>query len=138
MLMTELVINFSEPREMALILAKLRELRGLHRITVCAHRKRRSDRQNRYYWPCFVQPFAEFLNGQGEAVTDLEAHEILKTRFNSKTITDKRTGEAMDFPTTTTTLTTVEFNQYLDKCAVFLLDFAGIVVPEPSIYREVE
>jgi hypothetical protein len=128
----------SNPREKALLISKLRELQGMHRISVCKHRRRRTDRQNRYYWPCFVQPFAEQLQAQGEAISDDDAHEILKTRFLRKSVIDLKTGEAFEYVRSTTELNTAEFNQYLDQCAAFLADYFNLQIPEPSIYREQE
>lgn len=131
----ELIVDMSAPREKQMLLQQIRNLEGRHRIDITKHRPRRSDRQNRYYWPCFVTPLADYMRAQGEAVSELDAHEILKQRFLRKAIIDHATGEALEFVRSTTALTTVEFNQYLDQCAAFLREM-GIEVPEPKIYYE--
>jgi hypothetical protein len=134
---TELIVNLSDAREKRNLLDAIRRLEGMQRVTICSHRKRRSDRQNRYYWPCFVQPFAEYLNAQGEAVTDDEAHTLLKQKFLRRSVADPETGEFVgDVLRSTTDLNTAEFNEYLENCAAWLADFFGINVPDPSIYRE--
>lgn len=135
--MQDLVIDMSNPREKAMVLEKIRGLQGMHRISVKQHRQRRSDRQNRYYHPCFVQPFADFLRGQGYGVSDHDAHVILKERFLKRSLVNEKTGEVLEYTKSTADLDTQEFNEYLDACRVFLQDYAGIQVPEPSIYHEV-
>ena len=131
-----LVIDFNEEPDRAKLWRAMRGLRGRHRVEVALYRPRRSDRQNRFYWPAFVQPFAAFLREQGEGVTENDAHEILKMRFLRKTIVDEKTGEAMDYVGSTTTLTTSEFNEYLDRCAAWLADMFGFIFPDPYEYHE--
>lgn len=132
---TEIVLDMSCPAQKRLLLEQIRGLSGMHRITLTAYRPRRSDRQNRYYWPCFVQPFADYLRAQGDAYTDEQAHEIFKSRFLPTTTIDKNTGELLERVRSTTELDTVEFNEYLDRVGVWLAGF-GIIVPEPTLYRE--
>lgn len=131
-----LLIDFNEERERAKLWRILKGLRGKQRVEIAQYRTRRSDRQNRFYWPCFVQPFANFLREQGEAVSELDAHEILKSRYLRKGIVDEKTGEVMEWTRSTTELTTSEFNEYLDKCAAWLADMFGFVFPDSSEYHE--
>lgn len=134
---TEHVVNLSEPKDKQLILSSLRALEGPHRITWCRHRRRRSDRQNRYYWPCFVQPFGDYLRGQGNThFTDDMAHAVLKEMFLRTTVIDRENGRELAYTRSTTELNTVEFNDYLDHVAQFLAEECGFVVAEPSVYRE--
>lgn len=132
----EFLVDFTSDLSKRRLWGFLRRLTGEWRFTVCRYRKRRSDRQNRYYWPVFVGSFARFLRDQGENVTDLEAHEMLKHRHLKTTKVCKSTGEAFDYVRSTTELTTAEFNEYLDRCAVFLAEYCGIVLPDPSDYHE--
>lgn len=133
--MVEQIVNFSEPRERAAFVSATNKLTGTHRITIKAHRKRRSDRQNRYYFPCFVAPFAQFLRDQGQSITDLDAHEILKFKFLRATCINPETGEAFDYTRSSTDLTTLEFYDYLERVAAWLADEFHIVVPEASLDR---
>lgn len=137
--MPETIVNMSDAKMKSRVLNRMRLLRGKYRIEVTKYRPRRSDRQNRYYWPCFVAPFAEFLRDQGEHVTDEEAHEILKHKFLRKTTIAPTTGEELEYVRpTTTTLTTSEFNEYLDRCAHWLADMFGIEIPDSTDYHERE
>jgi hypothetical protein len=130
------IIDMDNAREKALILNTIRGLKGFHRIEIRRYRRRRTDRQNRYYWPCFVQPFADFLRAQGEAVTNDEAHELLKYKFLRQSICNRATGELLERVRSTTDLDTQEFNAYLEQCAQWLAEQFGIVVPEPDVWRE--
>jgi hypothetical protein len=135
--MSEHFVNFDNPNERGLFLSKARDLQGMHRITVIRLKPRRSDRQNRYYWPCFVQVFGDYLRGQGETITDDAVHEMLKMRFLLKTVLNKETGEVIgDYPQGTKHLNTSEFNEYLDKVAEWLSRVFGITVPSPDEYHE--
>lgn len=134
--MESLLIDFNNEKDRARLWRVLKRLRGKHRVEVAQYRPRRSDRQNRFYWPCFVQPFADFLKDQGEAVSELDAHEILKSRYLRKAISDPKTGEVMEWTRSTTELSTGEFNEYLDKCAAWLADMFGFIMPNPSDYYE--
>ena len=115
--------------------SQMRSLRGKHRISVKQYRAKRTDRQNRFYWPCFVVPFGRFLREQGEAITDDDAHEMLKLKFLRIVVQDARAGD-LECTRSTTTLTKEEFNEYLDRCGMFLSQMFGIQIPEPSIYWE--
>lgn len=133
--MDEQIVDFSQPRERAMFVSAINRLTGKHRITIVAYRKRRSDQQNKYYWPCFVAPFAQFLRDQGQDVTDLEAHEILKFKFLRKTAFNHDTGEAFDYTRGSSTISTLEFYDYLERVAAWLADSFDIVVPEAALHR---
>lgn len=130
----ETIIDFSSTPDKARLWALLRSLEGKHRISICRYRGRRSDRQNRYYWPCFVVPLARKLREQ-QVITDSTVHELLKSKFLKQSVVCP-TGEVIDVTRSTTDLTTEEFNIYLDHCAEWLADFFDIIVPSPSVYHE--
>lgn len=131
---TELIIDFNDDAEKRTLWGALRKCRGTMRITIKQYRKARSDRQNRYYWPCFVNPLAEYLREQGEHVTPDQAHEILRGQFLQMHVQDDRAG-LISFVRSTTDLDVGEFNRYLDECGHWLWEMFGIQVPEPETYH---
>ena len=133
--MPQLIADMNDRQLRERIQRRLGELRGKYRIEVTKYRKRRSDRQNRFYWPCVVAPFGEFLREQGEDTTDLEAHEMLKSKFLRKTMIHKTTGEALDYTRSTTELTTTEFNEYVERCAAWLVGMFDVHVQDPLPHR---
>jgi hypothetical protein len=135
----ELVIDTDNPREILTLIEACRNMRGTGkvRVTFTALRARRSDRQLRYYWPCFVQPFADWLRGHGnDHFTDEMAHEVLKRMFLERSTVNRKTGTVLTYVASTGDLSTFEFNGYLEQCAAFLAQECDIVVPEPDVWRE--
>ena len=136
----ERIINFDDPRERGRVAAGVQKLRGRWRLSFTRYRPRRSDWQNRYYHPCFCEPYAAYLSDQtGEPVSREQAHEDLKRRFLRKPLIDKNTGVLLGETTgSSAALNTAEFNEYLDQCAAFLATECNIIVPEPDEYHERE
>lgn len=129
----EMIIDLSSPSEKQAVLDALRELNGMHRITVVKYRQRRTDAQNRYYWPCVVRPFGDFLREQGEGYTDEMAHEFLKFKFLRQTVPNLSTGEVVgERIRSTTELNTEEFAEYLEHCIAYLAETFGIEVAVPN------
>jgi hypothetical protein len=135
--MKDQLVNMSEPRERGMLLDYLRTLEGMHRVNVVRFRPRRTDRQNRYYWPVFVQTFVDYLEAQGCKHTPQEVHEMFRHKFLQTNV--KIVDEMwVNITRSTTELATAEFNKYLDDIAMWLADMFHIVLPGPSVYREVE
>lgn len=128
-----MILDMSSPAEKRTILELIRQLQGLHRFDVVKYRERRTDRQNRFYWPAVVQPFGDFLREQGEQYTDEMAHDLLKFKFLRQTVADVATGEVIgERVRSTTELSVDEFGQYLEQCIAYLADTFGIMVAVPG------
>ena len=135
--MAAAVLDMDNPRTRAAVINRVRELRGRWRFDVVRFRPRRSDRQNRYYHPCFVAPFGDLLREAGNDFTNEDAHELLKHKFLRAEWLNEKTGELETFTRSTAKLDTREFNEYLDRCAAWLTEL-GIEIPDPADYREPE
>lgn len=107
------------------------------RITIDKLYKKRSVLQNNFYQHVILH---EFCNGyyetSGERITRETAHEFLKGKFNSKEVTIN--GSLLLIPQTTSTMTTTEFNEYVEHCRKFVGEFFGINIPEPGEQSEME
>jgi hypothetical protein len=123
------------PRDLHVAFAAIQAMKLPIRLSACQHRRRRSDRQNRYYWPCFCKLLMDYMNVQGGSWTLEMAHECFKKMHLEKSFVDQRTGQLFTTVLSTTQLSTSEFNEYLDKCAAALADL-GLTVPQPDLYRE--
>jgi hypothetical protein len=103
-----------------------RALRGLLNapvdITIRRHRKTRSDRQHRYYFGVVVAVLAEFTG-----YTSDELHDALKMKF---LLVDPESS----LPTvrSTTSLTTVEFEDFLERVRTWAAADLGVVIPLPN------
>jgi hypothetical protein len=106
------------------------------RIEICDYRPRRTDRQNRLYWPTRVKPFADWLGEQyGVPPDEDRAHRIFKDTFLRVPECNPMTGETMfDLngdpmmrTRSTRQLNTEEFSMYLDQCDNLLEELCGII-----------
>jgi hypothetical protein len=94
---------------------------------------KRSNSQNSYYWGVLIKCFTDgYYEMTGENITQAEAHEFLKQRFNSFEVVNEKTGQVEKFPKSTTALTTIEYMQYIEHCIKFCAEFLGVVVPLPN------
>lgn len=126
--------NLDNATEKRALLVRIGALRGPWRVELTHYRARRSDRQNRWYWPCVVTAFAQYLTEQDfEITTKEQAHEVLKAKFVTVDVINKSTGEILGQRVRSTTeLSTAEFSDYCERCRAWLLEFFGIVVPDPE------
>jgi hypothetical protein len=148
--MTEIIVDMDNATEKQAFWKFLRTLKGRFRFVVKEYRHRRTDRQNRYYWPCFVVPFAKYLATQygRKNPSELEeyAHAILKDAHLRVPAVDTSTGvtlfnvdgDPLMRTRSTTELDTGEFNEYMDRCKDTLWELGKIEVPDPSVYHERE
>ncbi len=126
--MTE-IVDFNNPTQTRLIHDYLRALKGPHRVEVKRYRPRRTDRQNRAYWPAVCFPFAEWLTEQyGEKFDEEDAHYLLKKKFLTRRVRHPKNGKVIEVIGSTTALDTAAFSEYFEKCVHLLAEHCGINV----------
>lgn len=108
-------------RENDLFNRYLHSLRGEVEVIVRKWKKRRSSKQNNYYWGAVIPILCESFG-----YSDEEMHEALKWLF-------LRNREREKLPTvkSTASLSTIEFNNYIDKIILWAGE-QGIVIPPPA------
>jgi hypothetical protein len=100
--------------------------------------KKRSNPQNAYYYGVVVNDFVTGLKETtGQEITPTEAHELLKSNCNAIEIPNETTGEILKVGRSTTTLSTVEMEEYLDRCRRFIFDWFNITVLLPGEQSEI-
>jgi hypothetical protein len=100
--------------------------------------KKRSNEQNRYYWGVIVNDFVTgFTEITGQEITPQEAHELLKTNCNGIELNNQITGEILKVGKSTTQLSTVEMEEYFDRCRIFNLEYFGITTLLPGEQAEI-
>jgi hypothetical protein len=133
--------KWQHPQQTQTVVSALRGLKpGKYRLEIVADRPRRSDRQNRYYWPCVVVPFAEWLTEQyGEGKTQEAAHKILADTFLRVPETNelgevlfKPNGDPLMRTQSSTELDTAEFSRYVEDCRQLLRDMCKIETFDPD------
>lgn len=92
-------------------------------VIVRKPKKVRSDRQNRYYWGVVLKLISEVT---GEDLEDLHNH------FSYKWLASKGKSGKLISRKSTTSLSTIEFMEYIDKIIAWGEQFLNITFPEPD------
>lgn len=105
---------------------------GSYLVTIRS-KKNRSIPQNRYYWGAMLPMIKKGLNeaGYNEVKTINDAHEVVKGLFLKKYISNNE-GTALEISGSTAELTTVEFNELIEKVQQWAAEFLGIEIPDPN------
>jgi len=107
-------------------------------VTVEKVYKKRSNPQNSYYWGVLVFMFCQgYFEATGDKISSDEAHEMLKGECSRIEVVNQKTGETRLVIQSTTKKTTVEFEEYMEDCRRFILDWFGMVVPLPNEQMEI-
>lgn len=94
--------------------------------------KKRSDPQNRYYFGVVIREITLRLRELGhQELQDETVHEMMKIKFNYEPLTSEH-GELLEIPKSTTSLTTTQFMEYMDRVKQWAGDFLGINIPDPN------
>lgn len=128
-------VNLSDAQTKRSLMNSIGPLTGLYDVSLKPRRPTRSAQQNRYLWGVVYKTFQKFLEAQGEHLTSEEVHRLCGAKFLRRSIVNHDSGEVIgETITSTTSLSTVEFGEYLDKVIAWLGEQFGIVVPSPDIY----
>lgn len=94
--------------------------------------------QNGYYHTVIVQSFIDGAWEQNREMYDHDrAHEQLKANCNYSDVVDEKTGSIRRVILSTANLTTVQFEEYLDRCRAFIQEWFGIDCPLPNEQAEI-
>jgi hypothetical protein len=124
--MIDLVIDFDSQEDKAKLFGLLKHLKGRHAVGIKKDRKGRSSNQSKYYWGVVIGYFGEETGYSKE-----ESHQILGRMFlrYDKQMPD---GTTETFVRSTTSLNTLEFEEYLEKIRIFALSELGTYIPLPN------
>ena len=136
--MTEtFTLNLDDLTAKRLLMSRISIMHGLWDVTLKQRKKLRTLDQSAYYFAAVVSPFCDWLREEwGEpGITKDQAHEMLKQAMLA--VQEKEIdGKVFKLPSTTTTLTTAEFSEYVENCARWLATFANIVVIPSELFYE--
>lgn len=108
-------------------------------VKVVIDGKKRSLEQNSYYWAVVVSMIKLGLyDTWGESLTSEEVHNYLKEWCNYKELVNEETGESIRIGQTTANLSTVEFEEYQERCRQFAASFLGMTIPLPNEQLEID
>ena len=105
---------------------------GRYHFTI-KKKNNRSLPQNAYYHGCIVPEIKRGMYEIGyDEISTNQVHELLKAKFLQKEIINKHDGEVIYVPGSTAKLTTIEFNEFIEKCQKFAAEYLGIVIADPN------
>jgi hypothetical protein len=106
---------------------------GRQIVTVTKWSRKRSLPQNSYYHGVVVPIILEALREHGyREFTDADVHEHLKDECLKKSIPNEVTGEYITVTGSTAELTTVQFQEYIERVAQYASTKLGCIIPSPN------
>lgn len=96
-------------------------LKGKAYLTVKKQRKQRSNPQNRYMWGCVYKLVSDYTG-----YTTEEIHDLFKRKF----LAYEKKGRW--FAKSTSSLTTIEFETYLEEIKRFSAINMSLYIPDPN------
>jgi hypothetical protein len=112
----------------------LRTLSGKEvKVTIEERKKKRSLSQNAYYWSVVIPAVTNAINEHGNSMTGEQVHEFLKAEVGGlhQTVT-MPTGEIKSVVGSSTVLTTMQFENYMEQVRVWAAEMLQIVIPLPN------
>jgi len=128
------VVNGKFKRNRNMILQAIKSYEGKDLLlTFERPKKKRSDRQNRYYWGVLVALTQRaILDTWGEVWSIDKTHAYLKENFCYSEKVNEETGEVIRLPKSTTENTTTEQEEYHLQIRQHLLEWFGVNAPLPD------
>jgi hypothetical protein len=120
-------INFDDSSSKQKLYNYLKMLDGTWNIKIERPKKDRSIKENNYYHGVVVKMIADEVGELPETI-----HEELKYMFLKYEGLNKLNGETEWRVKSTTELSTVEMEEYLEYCRVWAHEFLELVIPLPN------
>jgi len=124
--MIDLLINFDKNEDKNKLFSILKQLKGSNAISIKKNRATRSMAQSRYYWGVVIA----YISDETGYTKD-EAHQLMQRQFLKypKQVSD---GIEEMFVRSTTSLNTVEMEEYVENIRRFAISELGCYIPEPG------
>lgn len=102
-------------------------------LTLEKPKKKRSNRQNAFYWGCLIPLMQQGAKDMwGEVWSVDKSHKHLSGKFVFHESINEKTGEVTQTPKSSTELTTTEWEVYTTEIRIYLLQDFDINAPEPN------
>jgi len=107
-------------------------------ITIEKKSKKRSLKQNRYYWGVVVPLVKAGMIEVGYRMTTETTHEYLLANFNIIELVNEHSGEILKSIGRTTEMSTIEITTYFEKIAEWSLEYLNVIIPIPNEQLEIK
>jgi hypothetical protein len=124
--MIDLLINFDKEDDKRKLFSVLKNLKGSFALSLKKNKPTRSLAQSRYYWGVVLAYLSEETG-----FTKDEAHQLMQRMF-LKYAKDVSDGTSEMFVRSTTSLNTIEMNEYIEQIRIFAVSELGCYIPEPN------
>ena len=101
-------------------------------ITIEKVRRKRSLRENNYYWGVVVFLITKTISDLGNLWTAEDTHFYLRNKFLLESMPVNDSGEFIDRAKSTTELATFEMEAYLEQVMAWAAQTLGVVIPLPN------
>lgn len=118
-------LRFSKPEALGNYIKKL-EGKDV-RVKIEQKTKSRSLSQNNYYWGVVIELIAEHLGYRAD-----EVHDLMRAMFLPYSFVDAKRGINIQTARSTSSLTTVEFEEYIEKIRGWASSEQEIRIPLPN------
>ena len=107
---------------------------GDYTVEIKRYRKPRSQPQNAYLHGILIPCFREALNeaGYDEVKDNEQAKLLIKTMFLKRIVTNKETGEVLEYVQDTSALNTLEMATLYEEVWKFTSEHFNYVIPSPN------
>lgn len=108
---------------------------GIYLVEVKKVRKPRSNDQNGWLWGCIYPLLLDAMIDAGWEFTNVEQlHEFFKAQMTADEVVNRETGEIVKFPSSTSSMSTVEFSAYCEKLREYAREYLNVEIPDPDKY----
>lgn len=133
-----IILNMDEASVKLAAIQKIQSASGLWSFDFRKRHRGRTLNQNAYlFGVVYPNVAAGVMDAWGEAFTTDEAHEMSKRMFLYREVIDHSTGEVRGrVCRSTTTLSTAEFSEYIDKIIKFAAEQLNVEIPPAASFDE--
>ena len=108
---------------------------GIYLVEVKKVRKPRSNDQNGWLWGCIYPLLLDAMIDAGWEFTNVEQlHEFFKAQMTADEVVNRETGEIVKFPSSTSSMSTVEFSAYCENLREYAREYLNVEIPDPDKY----
>lgn len=105
-------------------------------LTLEKKSRKRSTRQNAYYWGVIIDISVQAFRNTGHAITPEQVHEIFKYKFLKTVIPNLETGEPLEYIKSTSELSTSDFMDYVAEIQQYMAETFDCYLPDPLEFIE--
>jgi chromosomal replication initiation ATPase DnaA len=101
-------------------------------ITIGVHKKKRTNPQNAYLHGVVIPMVTDGINEHGNEVTQSQVKDLLKQKFLSFDVFIDVDYTYETLTKDTSELSTVEFNEFIERIQRWGAEMLGIIIPDPE------